>query len=455
MNNLLVISYRFPPETYPLSIRVEYFLDHLRKNGWAIDTITAADSDWCPLGVTVHHVPPRSPDSLFGLIRKLRLGKILDTLVWPDPFVFWVLPALRTARKIIDEQKPDAIAVFMMPYSQGLVGMQLKRETGLPLILNLNDSPTCSDMNPSYPSQLHYWFAHKLEDWYVQSADAVVYVSRRNMERVRNRHPSEHQDKFHLIRRGTQPLPNPERHNGHEDHFRIVYTGGTSGWYEFLEDRRPPTLLKRMYRAWKRLGRHQVAALDHRTHSPIYVGRAVKQVVDRHPEWKRGIQVDVFGEKYPDPVVNAVLDKFELHEVVNLHGRVPHQEALQRMVESDVLFMALPNRVDGSPGGRISAKTYEYLMTDRPILAALPPGENREYLQDKPGVYLTEPDGVEEMADVIDTLASATFEGHPVRVDRSDLRLHLSSTARARAFEEILERVTETRATSNGVVDNG
>ena len=138
-----------------------------------------------------------------------------------------------------------------------------------------------------------------------------------------------------------------------------------------------------------------------------------------------------------------MLDKFELQNIVKLHGRVPHEEALRHMVEGDLLFMALPDRVDGSPGGRISAKTYEYLMTDRPILAALPPGENRDYLRDKPGVYLTAPDGIDEMAAVIADQASAAFEGHPARVDRSDLQPHLSSSARARAFEDVLEKIVE------------
>jgi len=77
-------------------------------------------------------------------------------------------------------------------------------------------------------------------------------------------------------------------------------------------------------------------------------------------------------------------------------------------------------------------------MTDRPILAALPPGENREYLRDKPGVSLTAPDGVEDMAAVIAEHAAATFAGDPVTVNRSALRSSLSSTARARAFEEVL-----------------
>ena len=441
-NRLLAISYRFPPETYPLAIRVKYFLNHLCQNDWHVDAITAAQDTTSKENLAVHPIPGYTPERFFTLVRKLRLGKLLDWLVWPDPFIFWIFPAYLKARRLLAQNEYDAIVVFMMPYSPGLTGVLLKRQTGLPLILNLNDSLTCSDMNPSFPSRLHYALAQKLEDLYVQTSDAVVYVSQRNLERVRNRQPSAHQDKFHLIRRGAQTLSSSPQHRK-DDTFHIVYTGGTSGWYQFREETNPPSVPKRLYRSWQQLGQHRLVHMDHRTHGPIFVGLAAKRATDRHPEWKGRIQIDVYGSKYPDNVVNAVLDRFDLHGIVHLHGRVPHEEALQRMTEADLLFMALPDRVDGSPGGRISAKTYEYLMTDRPILAALPPGENRDYLQDKPGVYITPPDDVDEMADLIADQAAASFSGHPVTIDRSELQPHLSSTARAAAFERILNDIVD------------
>jgi hypothetical protein len=88
-------------------------------------------------------------------------------------------------------------------------------------------------------------------------------------------------------------------------------------------------------------------------------------------------------------------------------------------------------------------------MTDRPILGALPPGENTEYLSDKPGTYLTAPDDVDGMADVIETLAGRTFSGEDLRVDRSALRSSLLSTTRARAFERVLRSVVPSTSTSS------
>ena len=103
--------------------------------------------------------------------------------------------------------------------------------------------------------------------------------------------------------------------------------------------------------------------------------------------------------------------------------------------------MALPERVDQKPGERISLKTYEYLMTDRPILAAVPDGENRNYLQDKPGVWLVEPTDIEAMAKVIEKLAIEKFSGDLLSIDRAKVKSEVSYTNRAKEFEKVLEKV--------------
>jgi len=443
-NRLLCISYRFPPQTYALAIRVKYVLNHLRQNGWTIDAVTAAPDATSKGNLTVHHVPSWTPTRLFQEMKRLNLKKVLDLLVWPDPYVFWVLPAYWKAQRLLQHHSYDAVLVFMMPYSTGLVGLLVRQETERPLVFNLNDSPTCSDMNPTHPTPLHYRGSKRLEDRFVEAGDAVIYVSERNLERVRRRQPPEQRDSFHLIRRGAPPMPDPGTPPRQRPDVHISYVGGTGGWYKFLNDNRSPSALKRLYRTWQELGADVRANLDHRTHSPIYVGRAVRRVVEQHPEWRGRIHVDVYGKRYSREVTDAVLSKFDLHDIVTLHGPVPHRKALQKMVESDLLFMALPDRPDGSPGGRISAKTYEYLSTDRPILAALPPGENREYLQDKPGVHLTDPDDVEAMTEVVREVTTAKFDGSPISVDRSALRPSLSSTARAQAFEDLLSDLVPT-----------
>jgi len=439
-NRLLVISYRFPPEPYPLATRVEYILNHLEA--WDIDAITAAENPAIQKHVNVIRVPPRVPERTLSTLQRLRLNKFKNLLVWPDRFVGWILPAYQKARQLLEEKSYDAILVFMMPYSQGLVGVLLKKHSPhIPLVLNLNDSPTCTGQNPQFPTWLHYRMTRWLEDRYVRSADAVIYVSKTNMDRVRKRQAPADRSKFHLIRRGSKPHPPTDDSSQESTIFRIVYTGGTGGWYQHWEDMHPPSLPKRAYHYLNALGTHNRAKIDHRTHNPVYVGRAIQQVLRRRPEWRGRIRMDVYGGRLPDKTDQKVLTAYGLDDLVHLHGAVPHREALQQMNTADLLFMSLPARLDGTEEERISSKTYEYLMTDRPILAALPPGENRKYLADKPGVHLIAPRDVDAMAEVIEHIADRALQGAPQRIDRSALQSQIDSASRAAAFEQLLEEV--------------
>jgi hypothetical protein len=82
-------------------------------------------------------------------------------------------------------------------------------------------------------------------------------------------------------------------------------------------------------------------------------------------------------------------------------------------------------------------------MTDRPILAAVPRGENWDYLADKPGVWLGEPDDERGMSAVIAELASAKFAGRARAFDRSHLGEQLSYDARAAAFASVIDTAIE------------
>jgi glycosyltransferase involved in cell wall biosynthesis len=440
---LLLLSYRFAPETYPLSIGLKGVVEEL-SNEWDIDVVTAAENAYSPPGTTVHHVPPRSTERIMKIPKRLRLEKLTDFFTWPDPFWPWILPAFRTAKRVIRDRQPDAILVFMMPFSTGMVGTLLKVQTGLPLIINLNDSLTCSDMRPSYPSRLHHALYRRLEDYYVRTADRSVYVSRHNRDRIRDRQPDAHREKIKLVRCSAEPHEQVAHRHDPDDVFKIVYTGAMSGWYNL--DPAPSSLAKRAYQAWMRLGRHIRTPLDYRSHSPVFVGQAVRRVLETHPEWADRIRIDVYGDTYPKDVVDRVLKSYQIEDLVTLHGRIPPSEVPGRTQEADLLFLTLPDRTDGTPGGRISLKTYEYLMTDRPILAAVPPGENRDFLQDKPGTYVTDPFDAVEMATVIETLATEHFNNQSQPIDRPGLQDAFSHKTRAQSLSQILKEAIDSKS---------
>jgi hypothetical protein len=459
---LLCISPSFAPQTTPTAIRASKLLERLSAT-WEVTVLTVAEGPPPSERVRVEVVRSRRPSRVLALLARVRLGKLAELFVWPDDSVFWVAPAILAARRIARETRPEAIVVFMMPYSGGLAGAAVSRLTGLPLILNLDDSPTCTDMHPHFPTRLHHRLAGALEDFYVRRADAVVYVSQANLDAVASRQPESARGKLHLVRYGAEPVTAGVRANPEAgadawvppaddaqpapgDRFEIAYVGAMSGWWSLLDERAAAGPLARLYDAWTRLGRHQLVALDQRTSSPAVIGRAILDAIDAHPAWDGRIGLSVYGNPYPASLVERALASAGVERVVSVHGPVPHEQVASIIVGADLLFITLPKRVDGSPGGRISAKTYEYLATDRPILAAVPAGENWDYLADKPGVWLVAPDDREAMREVIVELAAAKLAGRPLAFDRGELRRELSYETKAQEFAAAISAAIARRA---------
>ncbi len=459
MPSLLCIAQSFPPETTPTAIRTGKLLDRLSSR-WHVTVLTEARRPGPDRPVRVEAVAGRRPRRLFAALRRLRANKLLELLVWPDESIFWVIPAVRAGRRLIREIAPEAIVVFMMPYSSGLAGIALARLTGLPLILNLDDSLTCTDMHPFFPTRLHYRLAKALEDLYMRRADAVVYVSQTNLEAVGSRQSPGVREKLRLVRYGADPAdfqtgagqadlragaqgagPSGDASDG----FEIAYVGAMSGWWTLIGAEEPAGALKRLYAAWTRLGRYERTVLDQRTSSPAVIGQAVIDVLAEHPDWQGRVKVMLYGNPYDPAVVARALESAGVERVVGVLDPVPHEQVARIICRADLLFITLPKRVDGSPGGRISAKTYEYLMTDRPILAAVPQGENWSFLAGKPGVWLVRPDDREAMRELIAELAAAKFAGRVGTFGRETLRAQLSYDARAAELAEVIREGIERR----------
>ncbi|MFM7366005.1 MAG: glycosyltransferase [Cuspidothrix sp.] len=444
---LFCIAHYLPPLKNPIAYRANKLLGEFQKTCF-IDVLTATKDSYLPEKCHIHYVKSSYPERLIRWLEKLRLDKILSLFIWPDPEIFWFFPAVFKGYQLIKKQKSDVIFVIMMPYSAGLLGVTLKFLTGLPLVVSLDDSLSCTDMHPNTVSWLHHHLELWLENFYVRQANAVVYVSQFNLDLVKNRQPESEKSKFHLIRCGADPLDfaTPITSKNDNSSFEIIYTGGMNGWYKFYHTPQEKTLIKKLYQAWLEWGHYERTKIDYRSSSPVFVGQAIKQLNSQHLEWENKIKLSIYGNGFPEFVVNKVLQNQNITDVVNVSGSLPHFQAIQLARQADLLLITLPNRPDGTRGGRISCKSYEYLMTDRPILAAVPYGENWDYLQDKPGIWLVEPTDVEAIKKVIAYIANAKFSSSPLRFDRTYLQEELSYPILVQDYLKIFHRLCSNSA---------
>ncbi len=421
-------------------------MQHLEQN-WTIEVITRAESSCIGRSIIAHSIQDWYPKPLVELFNKLKLTKFWNFWL---PFngeqaFFWIIPAILKARKLIQEEKPDLLVVFMMPYSVGWIGLLLKWLTGIPVVFNFDDSPTCTDMSGnSFHSWFHYKMTVWMENFYIRNSDATIYVSQRNLDRVKREQPVPDQKKLHLVRYGADPedFKSSKIHRNDED-FQIAYIGFMGGWFEFYHSEQEKAKnWRKFYQLWHNIGEYRLLELDLKTSSPMFIGQAVKEAIADHPEWDKRIKIDLYGSLYPQYVTDRALANKDLSDLVFIHDAVPNKEAMEIACSCDLLFMTLPARPDDAePGGRISAKTYEYLMTDRPILAAVSPGENYDYLQGNNGVWIVSPRDVSGMREVITQLVSEKFAGTPRIFNRTSIHPELSYANRAVKFAKVLDTV--------------
>jgi hypothetical protein len=436
---MLALCYEFPPQVLPMANRTRELLSRLAVS-WDITVIAPQGST--PLPHT-RHLAVSVPETgkARQRLERARLQKLGDWLPLNDRFEGWRKAAYAAAFEEIGRNRPDLLLVFIYPYASGDVGLKLQQATRIPTVFNLNDSPSCDDMHPVYPSRWHFDRILAWEDRIVEAAAAVIYVSRRNLEKVRERQVPQNQGKLHLVRAGvTDRLPAPAaRDRRPEDPWTILYAGNMSGWVEFFDPPGRTPVLKKVLAAWNRLGQHTRMRHDLKGSSPYYLVQAIRRLGEQAPALESRFRFELIGNNYPEFIIERALRHGNLADLVSVSGALPHKETLSRLQSADVLFMCLPGRLDGTPGGRISAKTYEYLATDRPILAALPAGENREYLQGQPGVWITEPHDVNAMTHALQEIEIATqAAGGCLRFSRDHLLKHVGYAELTREFETVL-----------------
>ena len=253
MKKVLIISYYWPPTGGSGVQRWVKFTKYLREFGWEPVIYTPENPEQLavdeslleeiPAGVTVlkRHItePYAIYHKFFGASDKgagvnplnqqkktfkqrLVVG-LRGNLFVPDPRAGWVGPSVRYLRKYLKENPVDAVVTTGPPHSMHLIGMRLKRLTGVRWIADFRDPWT--EMHYFKHMGLLPWTAaehRRMEQKVLESADAVLAVS----APVRDDFQARTATPVHLITNGFDEcdfaaFPNPLPRN----EFSLVHTG--------------------------------------------------------------------------------------------------------------------------------------------------------------------------------------------------------------------------------------
>ncbi|MGI8605553.1 MAG: glycosyltransferase family 4 protein [Gaiellaceae bacterium] len=404
---LLLVTMYWPPAGGAGVQRPLKLSGQLARLGFEVHVLAPEGTKWVqrdntlrePEGVAVHRIrnigpaarrPGEELHGLRGIARFRRQAPLtLRALLAPDASVLWNATAIPAARRIAKREEIDVVLTTSPPGSVHLVGLAVQR-LGVPWVADLRDSIASH--------------AHRRRD--IRGERALARLVARRADAIVAASSAIDSETQALGPRGpVAAIPNGCDFDDFDGlayraapRFRITHTGGFTG------RRSPRPFLEALARS-----EADVTAR--------FVGDF--RAADR--EWAEGLGLG---------------DRLELVPYL------PHREALALQRDSEALLLIVPE-AGGRGRGVLSAKVFEYLAAERPILAVVPPdGEAARLLGETGAAVVVAPDDVDGMARAIADLEGRWRAG---KLDGATLsaeaRQRLSRTARAEELAEVLRRV--------------
>ena len=387
MRRVLFIAYLYPPIANSGTRRSLEFVNHLPDHGWEPIVLTVAEPpprvcdptllDEVRAGTRIERVPLWS-DAFAGRIarfiapRSIR-DRVAAGLAWrvrrllqvPDETAAWYPLAVRRGIEIHREVGFDVIYASGWPWTSFLIARAIARETKRPYVLDYRDTwkPT-----GTHKWEVQSWPQRLFNPWIERTAarDAAELVSvtpscASLIGETTGRY------RVNCITNGFNPADfigsSSVRSAGDDAVVRVVYTGV---W-------RPGYGLEDLY-------------------------QAVRRLKDAGAPCLRNLRVTGAG------FVPGYARDFGVEDVVDESGMVPHAEAIALMTASTVLYLPVPEGHYAT--ACLPGKLFEYLGSQRPILASVPSNsEVARVLDTVGGAMRIEPGNISGLATALERLS--------------------------------------------------
>jgi glycosyltransferase involved in cell wall biosynthesis len=391
---VLVIAYYFPPMGLSGVQRTLKFVKYFSQFGWHPTVLTVQPRGYLAQddslvedlqghNVTIVRTSAAGPGKLVSRKQTVKFpsewkrklfSRLSDTFFIPDNKIGWKRKAVARALELAREAPFDLIFATAPPFTDFLIGREIKRKLNIPLVLDYRD-PWVDYPFKFYPTPLHKLLNVQLERRSLRASSHVVTTNRKVKELILRRHRFLEYHDIDIISQGFDPedfakaqetaLVQPNRKA-----MRITYAG------VFWEDRRPDYFL-----------------------------RALAEIIKEQPRL-RGRIIAHFVGNFRDENKKLVV-RLGLQDSVTETGYLPHIDCIRELLSSDALWMIVGDEL-GSPG-----KTYEYIGAGKLILACAPDGFIKSAVMEAGGI-VTAPDDVPAIKEAILGLFNR-WERHELR----------------------------------------
>ncbi len=333
-------------------------------------------------------------------------------LALPDVWIGWMPWAVAAARRLMAEDAVDLIYSTSPHATAHLIAGRIAARSGKPWVADFRDPWVEDPPEPGAPNgRLFRMINRWLERLVVRHSSAVVTSTMHLRDQLRQRYSDVPETKIRAIPNGYDEADFARldiRVPARGMRLRIVHAGNINASFR---DPRP---------LFEALGKM------------VRSGQLAQSECDI-----RFVGGGAYGES---PDVRAAVDAAGLAASVTFVPRVPYEESLRELSSADLLLLlqASDDTVDLVP-----AKLYEYLRTQKPVLALVRRGAVTEILSQTGGGWSVDPDDTKLLESM---LAEILREWRNDRLDRH--RADLSALRRfdrrglAGELAAVLDRVS-------------
>lgn len=277
-------------------------------------------------------------------LRKLR-SRTGQFLLIPDNKKFWLKPALKKVDEIWKKYNGfNVIFATAPPYTDFLVGQDVKKKYKVPLVIDYRDAWVDSPVLNFYPTPFHKMSNMRLEKSVLKDANKIITTNRRVKELIISRYGNIDYNDVKIIPHGfdeedfekakTMELPLTNK-------MRITYSGS---FY---------------------------------TRNPKFYLEAIHKFFVKYPELKKEVEFCFIGIISKDNL--ALIKSYGIEDSLNILGYINHIECIKYLLASDILFFMI-SRGDNDDAA-MPGKVGEYIGSRKNIIACIPEGVTKKILE--------------------------------------------------------------------------
>ena len=358
----LLITYYWPPSGGSGVQRWLKFVKYLPAEKWKPVVYTVKNPEYPSLDHSLEREIPgyatvlkrtiREPYHFYKLYKKIKKEEKINTgflsenkppalrekiSVWirgnffiPDARRFWIGPSVRYLKRIIRESNIDLMITTGPPHSMHMIGLKLKRITGLPWIADFRDPWTKIDYYDSLKLTRRSDKKHKAcEKKVLENADRVLAVSpsmANDFRKITSCEPE-------VLTNGYDPDDFASTHTGTINRFSILHLGTMN------KDRNHPVF-------WK----------------------VIARLADKNPAFRKQLHLHLIGKV--DYSVLEQISLYGLDEYVTREPYVDHEHIMDKLKSAAVLYLPINNTPNAEM--TLTGKLFEYLAAERPVVSTGP-----------------------------------------------------------------------------------